>query len=83
MEQVFLTEDEKKQLLDIQLEENNIITQLGQIEYQIQNLELQKDSLTETLIGFNRRRRDIANVLQEKYGDGTFNLDSGEFIKNN
>jgi hypothetical protein len=82
MEQVFLTEEEKKQLLDIQLEENEIITQLGQIEYQIQNLELQKDSLTEALVNFNKRRRNIASVLQEKYGDGTFNLDSGEFIKN-
>jgi hypothetical protein len=82
MEQVFLTEEEKKQLLDVQLEENEIITQLGQIEYQIQNLELQKDSLTEALVNFNKRRRNIASVLQEKYGDGTFNLDSGEFIKN-
>ena len=44
MEQVFLTKEEIKQLKDIQEQESTLITQFGQLEYQIQSLNLQKSN---------------------------------------
>ena len=45
MEQVFLTKEEIEKLKVIQNNEANLITQFGQLEYQIQSLNLQKENL--------------------------------------
>ena len=82
MEKTFVTEEDKKQILSIQEKENNFIIQLGQLELEIQNLELQKENILDQVTLFNQEKKDLAKMLQEKYGEGTFDLDSGEFIKN-
>lgn len=78
-----LTEDEIKELNQIRDLENNFIAQLGQIEYQIQNLELQKQDLNSQILKFNVTKTNLAQSLQAKYGEGSINIDSGEFIKTN
>ena len=82
MEKTYVTEEDKKQILSIQEKENNFIIQLGQLELEIQNLELQKENILDQVTLFNQEKKDLAKMLQEKYGEGTFDLDSGEFIKN-
>lgn len=82
MEKTFVTEEDKKQILSTQEKENNFIIQLGQLELEIQNLELQKENILDQVALFNQEKKDLAKMLQEKYGEGTFDLDSGEFIKN-
>jgi len=37
MNKIYLTEEEKKEIIDIQTQENDYMVQLGQIEYQFQS----------------------------------------------
>jgi len=52
------------------------------LELEIQNLELQKENILDQVALFNQEKKDLAKMLQDKYGEGTFDLESGEFIKN-
>ena len=82
MEKIYITEEDKKQILSIQEKENNFIIQLGQLEIEIQNLNLQKESILSQVTSFNKEKVGLAKTLQDKYGEGIFDLESGEFTKN-
>ena len=82
MEQVTnLTEQEIQQLTQLQNQQDEFVTKFGQLEYQIQLLELQKENLVEQLEESKKAETQIANQLQEKYGDGVINLQEGTFSK--
>ena len=82
MEQVTkLTEQEIQQLTQLQTQQDEFITRFGQLEYQLQNLELQKEKLIEQLEKSKELEVQIANQLNEKYGDGVINLQEGTFSK--
>ena len=83
MEKIYLTEAEKKEIVDIQTQENDYMVQLGQIEYQIQSLKLQKNTIGENLKQFDQRKTKFAQQLQDNYGEGSINIETGEFIKSN
>jgi len=82
MENIFLNEKEISELKDIQKEESEVIAQLGQIEYQIVNLQDQKNLTITKSIELNQKRNLVAKNLQDKYGEGSIDIDTGEFIKN-
>jgi hypothetical protein len=82
MENIFLNEKEISELKDIQKEESEVITQLGQIEYKIVNLQDQKNLTITKSIELKQKRNLVAKNLQDKYGEGSIDLDSGEFVKN-
>jgi len=82
MEKIYITEEDKKTILSIQEKENTFIVELGKLELDIQNLELQKENILDQVASFNQEKKDLAKMLQDKYGEGTFDLESGEFIKN-
>jgi hypothetical protein len=48
----------------------------------IQDLELQKQEVTEELKEIKITELKLSQELQSKYGVGTINIDSGEFIGN-
>lgn len=81
MEQVFLTKEEVEKLKEFQTQEANLINQLGQLEYQIQTLSLQKDNLKQQIINFQKESSLVGKQLQDKYGEGTIDVSSGEFTK--
>ena len=83
MEKIYLTEAEKKEIVDIQNQENDYMVQFGQIEYQIQSLKLQKSTIEQDLIKFDQRKTKFAQQLQDNYGEGSINIETGEFIKSN
>ena len=76
-----LTEQEIQQLTQLQTQQDEFITRFGQLEYQLQNLELQKEKLIEQLEQSKELEMQIANQLNEKYGDGVINLQEGTFSK--
>jgi len=82
MEKTFLSKEEISELKNIQKEESEVISQLGQIEYQILNLKNQKNLINDKSAELNKKRNLAAQNLQDKYGEGSIDLDSGEFIKN-
>ena len=83
MEQVFLTKEEIEKLKVIQNNEANLITQFGQLEYQVQTLSLQKENLKQQISILQKESTVIGKQLQDKYGEGTIDVSSGEFTKSN
>lgn len=81
MEEIKLSQEEITTISQLQETQTNIINSLGQLEYNIQLLELQKESLTEQIEELKKTETKIGQDLTAKYGNGTINLDSGIFTK--
>lgn len=81
MSDIQLSPEEVSSIKELQNNEKNLILQFGQLEYRIQNLELQKEQLIENISLLKQTEIRVANELQEKYGDGTINLETGTFTK--
>jgi len=80
MENKVLTQEEIQSLTSIQINQSNLVQALGTIEYRIQLLELDKQTLKTQLQKQVDEETKIAKELQEKYGDGNIDLEKGEFI---
>jgi len=81
MKKTVLTKEELNKLASLQKDQDNFIVQLGQIEYQINTLEKQKSIIKQNIESFENEQIKIGDQLKEKYGEGTVNLESGEFVK--
>jgi hypothetical protein len=80
MENKVLTQEEIQSLKTIQINQSNLVQSLGTVEYRIQLLELDKQTLKLQLQKQIEDETKIAEELQEKYGDGSIDLEKGEFI---
>jgi hypothetical protein len=83
MEKIFLTEDEKKQLISLQTKETEILNKIGEIEVNLKLLTSQKETKIQEATKLNEQKTTIAQQLQDKYGEGSINLETGEFTKIN
>ena len=81
MEKTVLTDLERENLSSLQNIQNNLVIQLGQIEYQTNLLSKQKEQLLTQIDNFELDQTKLASELEEKYGKGTVNIENGEFIK--
>jgi len=77
-----LTEREILSVKEIQKIRAEVIEKYGLIEMTIQDLELQKQEVNEELKELKSNEITLSQQLQSKYGKGTINIDSGEFIGN-
>ena len=77
-----LTESEISSVKEIQKLRAELIDKYGLIEMSIQDLKLQKQEVTEELKEIKITELKLSQELQSKYGVGTINIDSGEFIGN-
>jgi hypothetical protein len=75
-----LTEQEILSVKEIQKLRAELIEKYGLIEMSIQDLKLQKQEVTEELKELKSNEIILSQELQSKYGRGTINIDSGEFI---
>ena len=80
-EQIKLSQEELDSIKQLQNQQQSLINQFGQLEYQMQLLELQKDQLVETIGKLQNEEKEIGTNLTEKYGNGTVDLESGMFAK--
>lgn len=76
-----LTEKELEQLKEYQTKANEIVNTLGQIEIQKAILEGNSTSLLSEMADLREKQNKLAKELQENYGDGDINLDTGEFTE--
>ncbi len=81
MEKTVLSKEEINKLSSLQEQQNNFVIQLGLIEYQTHLLDQQKDTTKQQIESFENEQIQLAKQLEEKYGKGTVNLESGEFVK--
>jgi hypothetical protein len=77
-----LTQEEINQLGSIQQERYSIIDKFGTIEIQFQELESAKQKLKLEYEQLKQKEEVLGKQLQTKYGDGTINLEKGEFVSN-
>jgi hypothetical protein len=75
-----LTQEEIQSLKSIQEKRLQLTEQFGIIELRIQEFELQKEYLKDELKKLRQEEIQTGETLQQKYGDGTINLEKGEFI---
>jgi len=78
MENKVLTQEELQSLKNIQEKRNQLVSDFGFTEIQIQELELQKDTLVKSLEELKQEEYRLGNEIQNKYGRVQVNLDSGE-----
>jgi len=83
MEKIFLTKEEKKQLISLQTKETEILNKIGEIEVNLKVLTSQKETKIQEATKLNEQKTTIAQQLQDKYGEGSINLETGEFTKVN
>jgi len=69
-----LSEKELQKLKELQTKGNELIFSLGQIE-------AQKASVFNQIQEVQKEQNKLGKELQEKYGDGNINLETGEFTK--
>ena len=80
MKKQVLTQEEIQSLKTIQTNQSLLIEQLGLLEYRILVLEKEKQKLKQTLQNQIETEEQIGKQLQQKYGDGSIDLEKGEFI---
>jgi hypothetical protein len=83
MEQIQLLQEEIDQLKNLQNSQTQLINNFGQIEYQIQILNDQKEELIKQFKEFQNQENELGLQLTQKYGDGSIDLTSGLFTKSN
>jgi predicted nucleic acid-binding Zn-ribbon protein len=82
METKVLTQEEITQLKAVQQERYSIVDKFGTIEIQFQELEFTKQNLKLEYEKLKQKEEVLGKQLQAKYGDGTINLEKGEFVSN-
>tara|TARA_R110000796_G_scaffold139551_4_gene255697 strand:- start:498 stop:758 length:261 start_codon:yes stop_codon:yes gene_type:complete len=76
-----LSKEEVENLTSLQKQQNDLIYGLGQVEYQLVYFTKQKNLIQQQLEALESNQTTTAQEIEKKYGQGTVNLESGEFIK--
>lgn len=82
METKVLTQEEIAQLKNVRERRIQLVENFGVIESRMQELSLQKENLKDNLKQLIQEENELGRNLQQKYGDGSIDLDKGEFISN-
>mgnify|MGYP001209562449 FL=1 len=74
-----LSEEELTILKGYQKKQNQITFNLGNVDIQKAILEGQRSQILENLANLQEESNKTAKKLQDKYGDGNIDLETGEF----
>ena len=80
-EKIYLTTEEKEQISNLQKAGSVLIYQYGEIEYRIQILNSQKTELNQRLNELKQEETTFAQAIENKYGKGSVDIETGEFTK--
>jgi hypothetical protein len=81
MEKIVLPQEEINRIKDFRNKQSDLLLNLGQVEFQIQELELQKINFRNQIKELQDENGKIAQDFEKKYGDGVLNIETGEFVK--
>ena len=82
METKVLTQEEVTSLKSVREKRIQLTENFGVIELRIQEFNNQKDILKEELKKLVQEELVLGKTLQQKYGDGSIDLEKEEFISN-
>ena len=84
------TQDELAKIVELRESNSQKISEFGQVELEIlltnQRMDALQDAkakLQEEYVGLQDKEKELVKELNDKYGSGTVDLDSGEFIPSN
>ena len=80
MENQKLTQEELQQIADLQNKNRAIVSEFGEIELVKLNVEARVENAKKFLAELREAEQAFGKELSEKYGDGTVDLQSGEFV---
>jgi hypothetical protein len=83
MENTKLTQEELQQLQEIQQQNQALALEFGNLELTKIQIENRYDELVEFHTQLKDKEKEIGKELSEKYGNGTIDLEKGEFIPSN
>jgi hypothetical protein len=75
-----LTEEDLKLIDNLKKNKENFFLELGQIKYNEILLEQRNDNAFDFLTKLKEQEMSTMKQLENKYGKGSINLDTGEFI---
>jgi hypothetical protein len=75
-----LTEEDLKLIDNLKKNKENFFLELGQIKYNEILLEKRNDNAFDFLAKLKEQEMSTMKQLENKYGKGSINLDTGEFI---
>jgi stress response protein YsnF len=78
-----ITPEELTQVQSLQSRRDQLTIDFGYIEFQIQELELKKESLVDALTQLKNEEIQVGKIISEKYGEGSINITKGEFTSSN
>tara|TARA_Y100000385_G_C12544198_1_gene405078 strand:- start:7 stop:258 length:252 start_codon:yes stop_codon:yes gene_type:complete len=82
MEKKVLTEEEINKVKSLKEQFKKLTEIIGETEVQMMNLQLRKEQLTINFQKIQQEELALAKELEDKYGEGTISLKSGEFLPN-
>lgn len=82
MESIKLAQEELEKLVDLQRKSAGVTQEFGNLEIMKLQMEARKDELVAFYNQLKEDERTFGKELSEKYGDGTINIEKGEFIPN-
>ena len=84
------TQDELAKIVELRESNSQKISEFGQVELEIlltnQRMDALQDAkakLQEDYVGLQDKEKELVKELNDKYGSGTVDLESGEFIPSN
>tara|TARA_A100001201_G_C4054245_1_gene190612 strand:- start:386 stop:637 length:252 start_codon:yes stop_codon:yes gene_type:complete len=80
MSNIKLSEIELQQLNDIKVSRNRIIMEFGNISILRKQLEDRENAALIQWNSLQTSERTLAKTLEDKYGKGTVNIETGEFV---
>jgi prefoldin subunit 5 len=81
MEQIVLSSEELQLLKNLKNKQDQLIFNLGQNEYLKKDIQEQINSILDELKKIKQEGENIGKSLNEKYGDGNIDLNTGIFSK--
>ena len=79
-EKKVLSQEEITELKELQATFKSLTEVSGVIEMQNYNIQLKKEQLKSNLQNLQQKESDLAKKLEEKYGQGSISLETGEFL---
>jgi len=80
MENTKLTVEEVEKLQDIQQKNAAVATELGSLEITKLQIEARREEVLQYFAELKQEETTLGKELSEKYGNGTIDLEKGEFI---
>jgi len=74
-----LTQEELQRIAQLQQQNQAIVLELGSIELAKMSVDARRENAEKALEELRSAEQQLAKDLQETYGDGTINLETGEF----